>query len=175
MCDLVTGLKSKWLLLLVVTLFFSQRVTLFYHFKFCCNYRFKALNHKFYLHSMRLLSWSHLFHVTVCGCLSKFRVAFLLQNTNRSVNHRYKHFDWLYERLLVKFGLAIPIPSLPDKQVTGNYSQLSIHGTGNNKITFLQGSVISYCLFFAIIFKEGIKKPQSFTIQNLWWVLMAYW
>ncbi|NXH41616.1 SNX9 protein, partial [Dicaeum eximium] len=44
-------------------------------------------------------------------------------NTNRSVNHRYKHFDWLYERLLVKFGLAIPIPSLPDKQVTGNYSQ----------------------------------------------------
>ncbi|XP_023613992.1 sorting nexin-9 isoform X3 [Myotis lucifugus] len=39
-------------------------------------------------------------------------------NTNRSVNHRYKHFDWLYERLLVKFGSAIPIPSLPDKQVT---------------------------------------------------------
>ncbi|XP_020836295.1 sorting nexin-9-like [Phascolarctos cinereus] len=42
-------------------------------------------------------------------------------NTNRSVNHRYKHFDWLYERLLVKFGSAIPIPSLPDKQVTGEY------------------------------------------------------
>jgi sorting nexin-9/18/33 len=40
-------------------------------------------------------------------------------NTNRSVSHRYKHFDWLYERLLVKFGSAIPIPSLPDKQVTG--------------------------------------------------------
>lgn len=42
-----------------------------------------------------------------------------LQNTNRPVNHRYKHFDWLYERLLDKFGSAIPIPSLPDKQVTG--------------------------------------------------------
>ncbi|TDH00413.1 hypothetical protein EPR50_G00188130 [Perca flavescens] len=39
--------------------------------------------------------------------------------TNRPVNHRYKHFDWLYERLLDKFGSAIPIPSLPDKQVTG--------------------------------------------------------
>uniref|UniRef100_A0A096MBJ4 Sorting nexin n=1 Tax=Poecilia formosa TaxID=48698 RepID=A0A096MBJ4_POEFO len=38
--------------------------------------------------------------------------------TNRPVNHRYKHFDWLYERLLDKFGSAIPIPSLPDKQVT---------------------------------------------------------
>ncbi|KAI1895679.1 hypothetical protein AGOR_G00108700 [Albula goreensis] len=30
--------------------------------------------------------------------------------TNRPVNHRYKHFDWLYERLLEKFGSAIPIP-----------------------------------------------------------------
>uniref|UniRef100_A0A8C5PIN8 Sorting nexin n=1 Tax=Leptobrachium leishanense TaxID=445787 RepID=A0A8C5PIN8_9ANUR len=44
-------------------------------------------------------------------------------NTNRTVNHRYKHFDWLYERLLVKFGLAIPIPSLPDKQVTGRFEE----------------------------------------------------
>ncbi|KAM9317057.1 sorting nexin-9 [Gastrophryne carolinensis] len=44
-------------------------------------------------------------------------------NTNRSVNHRYKHFDWLYERLLVKFGLALPIPSLPDKQVTGRFEE----------------------------------------------------
>lgn len=42
-----------------------------------------------------------------------------MQTTNRPVNHRYKHFDWLYERLLEKFGSAIPIPSLPDKQVTG--------------------------------------------------------
>ena len=41
------------------------------------------------------------------------------QTTNRPVLHRYKHFDWLYERLLYKFGSAIPIPSLPDKQVTG--------------------------------------------------------
>lgn len=44
-------------------------------------------------------------------------------STNRAVNHRYKHFDWLYERLLVKFGLAIPIPSLPDKQVTGRFEE----------------------------------------------------
>uniref|UniRef100_A0A8C7GBB8 Sorting nexin 9 n=1 Tax=Oncorhynchus kisutch TaxID=8019 RepID=A0A8C7GBB8_ONCKI len=43
--------------------------------------------------------------------------------TNRPVNHRYKHFDWLYERLLDKFGSAIPIPSLPDKQVTGRFEE----------------------------------------------------
>ncbi|CAN9507457.1 unnamed protein product [Ophioblennius macclurei] len=43
--------------------------------------------------------------------------------TNRPVNHRYKHFDWLYERLLDKFRSAIPIPSLPDKQVTGRFEE----------------------------------------------------
>ncbi|KAL2098708.1 hypothetical protein ACEWY4_005188 [Coilia grayii] len=41
--------------------------------------------------------------------------------TNRAVNHRYKHFDWLYERLLEKFGSAVPIPCLPDKQITGRF------------------------------------------------------
>ncbi|XP_065808195.1 sorting nexin-9 isoform X2 [Labrus bergylta] len=41
--------------------------------------------------------------------------------TSRPVNHRYKHFDWLYERLLEKFGSALPIPPLPDKQVTGRF------------------------------------------------------
>ncbi|XP_013863993.1 sorting nexin-9 isoform X2 [Austrofundulus limnaeus] len=43
--------------------------------------------------------------------------------TNRPVNHRYKHFDWLYERLLEKFGSLLPIPSLPDKQVTGRFEE----------------------------------------------------
>ncbi|XP_067439360.1 sorting nexin-9-like isoform X2 [Thunnus thynnus] len=43
--------------------------------------------------------------------------------TNRAVNHRYKHFDWLYERLQEKFGSALPIPSLPDKQVTGRFEE----------------------------------------------------
>ncbi|KAK6306890.1 hypothetical protein J4Q44_G00220380 [Coregonus suidteri] len=43
--------------------------------------------------------------------------------TNRPVNHRYKHFDWLFERLLEKFGSAVPIPSLPDKQVTGRFEE----------------------------------------------------
>ncbi|TRY86933.1 hypothetical protein DNTS_002204 [Danionella cerebrum] len=43
--------------------------------------------------------------------------------TNKPVNHRYKHFDWLYERLLDKYGSAIPIPSLPDKQVTGRFEE----------------------------------------------------
>lgn len=37
-----------------------------------------------------------------------------------AVSRRYKHFDWLHERLLEKFCL-IPIPPLPDKQISGRY------------------------------------------------------
>ncbi|XP_013106924.2 sorting nexin-18 [Stomoxys calcitrans] len=39
---------------------------------------------------------------------------------NVSVSRRFKHFVWLHQRLLEKFVL-IPIPPLPDKQVSGRY------------------------------------------------------
>lgn len=61
--------------------------------------------------------------------------------TNRPVNHRYKHFDWLYERLLDKFGSAIPIPSLPDKQVTGRFEEEFI----KMRMERLQGWMIRMC------------------------------
>ena len=38
------------------------------------------------------------------------------------VSRRYKHFDWLYERLYEKF-IGIPIPPLPDKQISGRYKE----------------------------------------------------
>lgn len=40
--------------------------------------------------------------------------------TNIPVSRRYKHFDWLHERLMDKFCL-VPIPPLPDKQISGRY------------------------------------------------------
>ena len=43
----------------------------------------------------------------------------LLQHTNQPVAHRFKHFDWLYGRLVEKFP-CISVPPLPDKQITGN-------------------------------------------------------
>uniref|UniRef100_A0A2M4BIC8 Putative sorting nexin n=1 Tax=Anopheles marajoara TaxID=58244 RepID=A0A2M4BIC8_9DIPT len=42
--------------------------------------------------------------------------------TNIPVARRYKHFDWLHERLVSKFCL-IPIPPLPDKQISGRYDE----------------------------------------------------
>jgi len=37
---------------------------------------------------------------------------------NIQVSRRYKHFDWLYERLNSKYN-CVPIPPLPDKQIQG--------------------------------------------------------
>ncbi|XP_066146695.1 sorting nexin lst-4 [Euwallacea fornicatus] len=42
--------------------------------------------------------------------------------TGIEVSRRYKHFDWLHDRLLEKFNL-IAIPPLPDKQVSGRYAE----------------------------------------------------
>ena len=41
---------------------------------------------------------------------------------NIPVSRRYKHFDWLHIRLVEKFSL-IPIPPLPDKQISGRYDE----------------------------------------------------
>ncbi|XP_017779975.1 PREDICTED: sorting nexin-18 [Nicrophorus vespilloides] len=39
---------------------------------------------------------------------------------NIQVSRRYKHFDWLHERLSEKFAL-LAVPPLPDKQISGRY------------------------------------------------------
>ncbi|KAG9331275.1 hypothetical protein JZ751_019542 [Albula glossodonta] len=43
-------------------------------------------------------------------------------HTGRAVHRRYKHFDWLYNRLLHKFTV-ISVPHLPEKQATGRFDE----------------------------------------------------
>ncbi|KAM6970240.1 sorting nexin-33 [Aplochiton taeniatus] len=43
-------------------------------------------------------------------------------DTGRPVYRRYKHFDWLYNRLLHKFTV-ISVPNLPEKQATGRFEE----------------------------------------------------
>ncbi|XP_075432113.1 sorting nexin-33 isoform X2 [Ascaphus truei] len=43
-------------------------------------------------------------------------------HTNSPVYRRYKHFDWLYNRLLHKFTV-ISVPHLPEKQATGRFEE----------------------------------------------------
>ncbi|CAL8318033.1 unnamed protein product [Lota lota] len=42
--------------------------------------------------------------------------------TNVQVNRRYKHFDWLYARLVERFPV-ISVPHLPEKQATGRFEE----------------------------------------------------
>lgn len=43
-------------------------------------------------------------------------------HTGQPVYRRYKHFDWLYNRLLNKFTV-ISVPHLPEKQATGRFEE----------------------------------------------------
>ncbi|XP_020492555.2 sorting nexin-18-like [Labrus bergylta] len=43
-------------------------------------------------------------------------------HTNTQVNRRYKHFDWLYARLVERFPV-ISVPHLPEKQATGRFEE----------------------------------------------------
>lgn len=44
---------------------------------------------------------------------------------NIQVSRRYKQFDWLHARLEEKF-MTIPLPSLPDKQISNRYQEFFI-------------------------------------------------
>lgn len=85
-----------------------------------------------YMNEQGMYMWKPLegrYHVTVTSpkMESKFKgikkfIAYQLlpSFSNEPVSRRYKNFDWLHERLVEKFCL-IPIPPLPDKQISGRY------------------------------------------------------
>ncbi|XP_026175234.1 sorting nexin-9b isoform X3 [Mastacembelus armatus] len=85
-------------------------------------------------------------------------------NTNRPVNHRYKHFDWLYERLLDKFGSAIPIPSLPDKQVTGRFEEEFI----KMRMERLQGWMTRMCRHPVVSSSEVFQLFLTYKDEKDW-------
>jgi len=55
---------------------------------------------------------------------------------NIQVSRRYKHFDWLHERLVEKYSM-IPIPPLPDKQIQGRYEEEFIEHRRNQLQSFV--------------------------------------
>jgi len=55
---------------------------------------------------------------------------------NIQVSRRYKHFDWLHERLVEKYTF-VPIPALPDKQIQGRYEEDFIEHRMNQLQSFV--------------------------------------
>uniref|UniRef100_A0A672PK24 Sorting nexin n=1 Tax=Sinocyclocheilus grahami TaxID=75366 RepID=A0A672PK24_SINGR len=84
--------------------------------------------------------------------------------TNKPVNHRYKHFDWLYERLLEKYGSAIPIPCLPDKQVAGRFEDEFI----KMRMERLQGWMTRMCRHPVISSSEVFQLFLSYKDEKDW-------
>ncbi|KAL7873582.1 hypothetical protein AOLI_G00126530 [Acnodon oligacanthus] len=85
-------------------------------------------------------------------------------STNRPVNHRYKHFDWLYERLMEKFGCAFPIPCLPDKQVTGRFEDEFI----KMRMERLQGWMSRMCRHPVVANSEVFQLFLTYTDEKDW-------
>uniref|UniRef100_J3S963 Sorting nexin n=1 Tax=Crotalus adamanteus TaxID=8729 RepID=J3S963_CROAD len=56
------------------------------------------------------------------GIKSYISYRLMPSNGNSPVYRRYKHFDWLYNRLLHKFTV-ISVPHLPEKQATGRFGE----------------------------------------------------
>ncbi|KAG8456628.1 hypothetical protein GDO86_002416 [Hymenochirus boettgeri] len=56
------------------------------------------------------------------GMKSYISYRLLPTHTGQPVHRRYKHFDWLYSRLLEKFPL-ISVPRIPEKQATGRFEE----------------------------------------------------
>lgn len=56
------------------------------------------------------------------GMKSYISYRLLPSHTNQQVFRRYKHFDWLYTRLLEKFPV-ISVPRIPEKQATGRFEE----------------------------------------------------
>jgi len=54
------------------------------------------------------------------------------QFSSIQVSRRYKHFDWLHERLATKY-CTVAVPPLPEKQIAGNimcYKKMQNEQTG---------------------------------------------
>ncbi|KAK7874567.1 hypothetical protein R5R35_013137 [Gryllus longicercus] len=108
---------------------------------------------KVYIHEIdEQITWTPISRPYTCQVASpkkesklkglKSFIAYQLTPTinNIQVSRRYKHFDWLHERLEEKFSL-IPIPPLPDKQISGRYEEQFIE----HRRMQLQAFVNSMC------------------------------
>jgi sorting nexin-9/18/33 len=80
------------------------------------------------------------------------------------VSRRYKHFDWLHERLVAKFGLLIPIPPLPDKQLSGLYEAELI----DKRMKQLQSFVDRVCRHPVLAHAEVWRHFISETDEKRW-------
>lgn len=82
---------------------------------------------------------------------------------NIQVSRRYKHFDWLHERLAEKFSF-IPVPPLPDKQIQGRYEEEFIE----HRMNQLQSFVDRVCRHPVLSQSEVLQHFLTCTDDKRW-------
>ncbi|XP_069980693.1 sorting nexin lst-4 isoform X1 [Penaeus vannamei] len=84
--------------------------------------------------------------------------------SSTSVSRRYKHFDWIQARLSEKFPL-IPIPPLPEKQISGRFEEDLIE----YRMTMLQSWIDRICRHPVVaqceVFHHFVTCPND---EKLW-------
>ncbi|KAI0228871.1 Sorting nexin-33 [Lamellibrachia satsuma] len=83
--------------------------------------------------------------------------------SNIQVSRRYKHFDWLHDRLEEKFT-TMAIPPLPDKQVTGRYEDDFI----SQRMQQLRQWIERMCQHPVVSQSEVFKHFMSITEEKKW-------
>ena len=73
------------------------------------------------------------------------------------VDRRYKHFDWLNQRLMEEFPI-IPLPPLPEKQLSGRFDDQVVEYRRRNLEHYL-----NYCTHHPIL---GTSQVIKFFIEN---------
>lgn len=76
-------------------------------------------------------------------------------NTGVVVSRRYKHFDWLFGRLVEKYT-SISVPPLPDKQITGRFGEEFVEKRRDKLQQWMNRICLHPVLSQSLVFKHFI-------------------
>ncbi|KAI7813023.1 sorting nexin-18a [Triplophysa rosa] len=86
-------------------------------------------------------------------------------HTQNQANRRYKHFDWLYARLVEKFPV-ISVPHIPEKQATGRFEEDFISKRRRGLIWWMNHMTSHPVLARCDVFQHFLTCPS--TDEKLW-------
>ncbi|XP_055055898.2 sorting nexin-18a [Misgurnus anguillicaudatus] len=86
-------------------------------------------------------------------------------HTQNQVNRRYKHFDWLYARLVEKFPV-ISVPHIPEKQATGRFEEDFISKRKRGLIWWMNHMTSHPVLARCDVFQHFLTCPS--TDEKIW-------
>ncbi|XP_051962596.1 sorting nexin-18-like [Xyrauchen texanus] len=99
------------------------------------------------------------------GMKSYISYKLTLTHTQSQVNRRYKHFDWLYARLVEKFPV-ISVPHIPEKQATGRFEEDFISKRRRGLIWWMNHMTSHPVLARCDVFQHFLTCPS--TDEKIW-------